>query len=246
MPIRVPRGKGLGKKGRGNAGAWIGIKQRDEEVPEGCWACPGPGCFSVFRTSGGDLAKNSLVVKHLRLIYRIDNPEEYLKLSSSAAKARGGEHLQFDLGGFEEDIQEAEVKAEWEDIGSDVRGGITVEDVDVDGPGVTEKGIPNTGVDVRQTGGGGMVKRGMNDGKKGDGGISLIVPNGNPRMNGNAGVNGVGGGGMQDGFGRQAGRGSPKRMRQVTHSLEGKQGMIDSGFVTPRSMGEREGEGQQM
>uniref|UniRef100_A0A0G4G7A7 Uncharacterized protein n=1 Tax=Chromera velia CCMP2878 TaxID=1169474 RepID=A0A0G4G7A7_9ALVE len=51
-------------------------------------------------------------------------------------------------------------------------GGITVEDVDVDGPGVTEKGIPNTGVDVRQTGGGGMVNRGMNDGKKGDGGIS--------------------------------------------------------------------------
>uniref|UniRef100_A0A0G4F8S4 Uncharacterized protein n=1 Tax=Chromera velia CCMP2878 TaxID=1169474 RepID=A0A0G4F8S4_9ALVE len=33
-------------------------------------------------------------------------------------------------------------------------GGITVEDVDVDGSGVTEKGIPNTGVDVRQTGGG--------------------------------------------------------------------------------------------
>uniref|UniRef100_A0A0G4HXC8 Uncharacterized protein n=1 Tax=Chromera velia CCMP2878 TaxID=1169474 RepID=A0A0G4HXC8_9ALVE len=28
-------------------------------------------------------------------------------------------------------------------------GGITVEDVDVDGPGVTEKRIPNTGVDVR-------------------------------------------------------------------------------------------------
>uniref|UniRef100_A0A0G4IBG6 Uncharacterized protein n=1 Tax=Chromera velia CCMP2878 TaxID=1169474 RepID=A0A0G4IBG6_9ALVE len=69
-------------------------------------------------------------------------------------------------------------------------GGITVEDVDVDGPGVTEKGIPNTVVDVRQTGGGGIVNRGMNDGKKGDGGISLMVPNGRPR------VNGVGGGGM--------------------------------------------------
>uniref|UniRef100_A0A0G4HYK7 Uncharacterized protein n=1 Tax=Chromera velia CCMP2878 TaxID=1169474 RepID=A0A0G4HYK7_9ALVE len=75
-------------------------------------------------------------------------------------------------------------------------GGITVEDVDVDGPEVTEKGIPNTGVDVHQTGGSGMVNRGMNDGKKGDGGISLMVPNGNPRMNGNAGANGVGGGGM--------------------------------------------------
>uniref|UniRef100_A0A0G4HNW9 Uncharacterized protein n=1 Tax=Chromera velia CCMP2878 TaxID=1169474 RepID=A0A0G4HNW9_9ALVE len=81
-------------------------------------------------------------------------------------------------------------------------GGITVEDVDVDSPGVTEKGIPNTGVDVRQTGGGGMMNRGMNDRKKGDGGISLMVPNGNPRMNGNAGANGVRGGGMQDGFGR--------------------------------------------
>uniref|UniRef100_A0A0G4HGA7 Uncharacterized protein n=1 Tax=Chromera velia CCMP2878 TaxID=1169474 RepID=A0A0G4HGA7_9ALVE len=125
-------------------------------------------------------------------------------------------------------------------------GGITVENVEIDGPRVTEKGIPNTGVDVRQTGGGGMVKRGINDGKKGDGGISLMVPNGNPRMNGNVGVNGVGRGGMQDGFGRQAGTGSPKRMRQVTHSSEGKQGMIDSGFMTPRSMGEREGEGQQM
>uniref|UniRef100_A0A0G4HVB7 Uncharacterized protein n=1 Tax=Chromera velia CCMP2878 TaxID=1169474 RepID=A0A0G4HVB7_9ALVE len=125
-------------------------------------------------------------------------------------------------------------------------GGITVEDVDVDGPGVTEKGIPNTGVDVHQTGGGGMVNRGMNDGKKGDGGISLMVPNGRPRVNGNTGANGVGGGGMQDSFGRQTGTGSPKRVRQVTHSSEGKQGNTDSGFVTPRSMGEREGEGQQM
>uniref|UniRef100_A0A0G4I4S7 Uncharacterized protein n=1 Tax=Chromera velia CCMP2878 TaxID=1169474 RepID=A0A0G4I4S7_9ALVE len=75
-------------------------------------------------------------------------------------------------------------------------GGITVEDIDVDGPGMTEKGIPNTKVDVRQTGGGGMVNREMNDGKKGDGGISLMMPNGNLRMNGNAGANGVGGGGM--------------------------------------------------
>uniref|UniRef100_A0A0G4GDH8 Uncharacterized protein n=1 Tax=Chromera velia CCMP2878 TaxID=1169474 RepID=A0A0G4GDH8_9ALVE len=81
-------------------------------------------------------------------------------------------------------------------------GGITVEDVNVDSPGVTEKGIPNTGVDVRQTGGGRIVNRGMNDGKKGDGEISLMVPNGKPRMNGNTGVNGVGGGGMQDSFGR--------------------------------------------
>uniref|UniRef100_A0A0G4I3Z8 Uncharacterized protein n=1 Tax=Chromera velia CCMP2878 TaxID=1169474 RepID=A0A0G4I3Z8_9ALVE len=48
-------------------------------------------------------------------------------------------------------------------------GGITVEDVDVDGPGVMEKGIPNTGMDVPQTGGGRIVNRGMNDGKKGDG-----------------------------------------------------------------------------
>uniref|UniRef100_A0A0G4FKL0 Uncharacterized protein n=1 Tax=Chromera velia CCMP2878 TaxID=1169474 RepID=A0A0G4FKL0_9ALVE len=125
-------------------------------------------------------------------------------------------------------------------------GGITVEDVDVDGPGVTEKGIPNTGVDVRQTGGGGMVNRGMNDGKKGDGGISLMVPNGRPRMNGNIGANGVGKGGMQDSFGRQTGTGLPKRVEQVTHSLEGKQGNTDSGFMTPRSMEEREGEGQQM
>uniref|UniRef100_A0A0G4HBZ2 Uncharacterized protein n=1 Tax=Chromera velia CCMP2878 TaxID=1169474 RepID=A0A0G4HBZ2_9ALVE len=125
-------------------------------------------------------------------------------------------------------------------------GGITVKDVDVDGPGVTEKGILNTRVDVRQTGGGKMVNRGMNDRKKGDGGISLMVPNGNPRMNGNAGVNGVGGGGMQDGSGRQTGTGSPKRMRQVTHSSEGKQGMTDSGFMTLRSIGKREGEGQQM
>uniref|UniRef100_A0A0G4HJC2 Uncharacterized protein n=1 Tax=Chromera velia CCMP2878 TaxID=1169474 RepID=A0A0G4HJC2_9ALVE len=81
-------------------------------------------------------------------------------------------------------------------------GGITVEDVDVDGPGVMEKGIPNTGVDVCQTGGDGMVNRGMNDRKKRDGGISLMVPRGNPRMNGNTGANEVGGGGMQDGFGR--------------------------------------------
>uniref|UniRef100_A0A0G4HAX4 Uncharacterized protein n=1 Tax=Chromera velia CCMP2878 TaxID=1169474 RepID=A0A0G4HAX4_9ALVE len=126
-------------------------------------------------------------------------------------------------------------------------GGITVEDVDIDGPGVTEKGIiPNTGVDVRQTGGGGMVNRGMNDGKKGDGGISLMLPNGRPRVNGNTGANGVGGGGMQDSFGRQTGTESPKRVRQVTHSSEGKQGNTDSGFVTPRSIGEREGEGQQM
>uniref|UniRef100_A0A0G4GZ03 Uncharacterized protein n=1 Tax=Chromera velia CCMP2878 TaxID=1169474 RepID=A0A0G4GZ03_9ALVE len=125
-------------------------------------------------------------------------------------------------------------------------GGITVEDVDVDGPGVTEKGIPNIGVDVRQTDRVGMVNRGMNDGKKGHGGISLMVPNGNPRMNGNAGTNGVGGGGMQDGSSRQTGTGSPKRMRQVTHSSEGKQGMMDSGVVTPRFMGEREGEGQQI
>uniref|UniRef100_A0A0G4HR12 Uncharacterized protein n=1 Tax=Chromera velia CCMP2878 TaxID=1169474 RepID=A0A0G4HR12_9ALVE len=125
-------------------------------------------------------------------------------------------------------------------------GGITVEDVDVVGPEVMEKGIPNIGVDVRQTGGGGMVNRGMNDGKKGDGRISLMVPNRNPRMNGNAGVDGVGGGGMQDGFGKQAKTGSPKRMRQVTHSSEGKQRMTDSGIVTLRSMGEREGEGQQM
>uniref|UniRef100_A0A0G4H0K5 Uncharacterized protein n=1 Tax=Chromera velia CCMP2878 TaxID=1169474 RepID=A0A0G4H0K5_9ALVE len=117
---------------------------------------------------------------------------------------------------------------------------------DVDGPGVTKKGIPNTGVDVRQTGGGGMVNRGMNDGKKGDGGISLMVPNRRPRVNGNTGANGVGGGGMQDSFGRQTGTGSPKRVRQVTHSSEGKQENTDSGFVTPRSMGEREGEGQQM
>uniref|UniRef100_A0A0G4IEK8 Uncharacterized protein n=1 Tax=Chromera velia CCMP2878 TaxID=1169474 RepID=A0A0G4IEK8_9ALVE len=51
---------------------------------------------------------------------------------------------------------------------------------------------------------------------------------------------------MQDSFGRQTGTESPKRVRQVTHSSEGKQGNTDSGFVTPRSMGEREGEGQQM